>query len=217
MSRQMDFATALRIFQLHSLDRQTEDSVKKIYKKLAKQTHPDSGGNTQDFVELQQAYTLLLQKLQEPFFTENPRQDDHTSKNGHHNQADLQQQLKQCQAAYAHATHTIDRYETILNNQVNQINAVRSEINTLYTAYQQSKNIIIEEYNQAMITLDRARGLSLKNILLGTISNEEYLRRKNAFILRHNEQLEAVENDFIKQLLNIYQTNLDNLVQTLNV
>ena len=44
----------------------TEDEVKKAYRKKAIETHPDKGGNEEDFKKITEAYEILTGKKQEP-------------------------------------------------------------------------------------------------------------------------------------------------------
>lgn len=60
----MNFYKALEIFTLTTLQNETEDSLKKKYRKLAREYHPDIKGNTKEkFQEISEAYEILLSSL----------------------------------------------------------------------------------------------------------------------------------------------------------
>ncbi|NJK71664.1 MAG: hypothetical protein HC932_05505 [Thermales bacterium] len=55
----MDFEKALKIFNLESLENISFDELRAMYKKLAKERHPDMKlGSSEDFVELREAYVF---------------------------------------------------------------------------------------------------------------------------------------------------------------
>jgi hypothetical protein len=58
----MDLSTAIKIFKLESDVDLNLDYLKETYRELAKEAHPDKGGNHADFILLQEAYRLLLDK-----------------------------------------------------------------------------------------------------------------------------------------------------------
>lgn len=60
----MDFYKALEVFELTTLQNETDDSLKRKYRKLAKENHPDVQGNTnKKFQDIGEAYDVLLSSL----------------------------------------------------------------------------------------------------------------------------------------------------------
>lgn len=60
----MDFYKALNIFELTTLQGETEHSLKVKYRKLARKSHPDVQGNTdKQFQDISEAYETLLSSL----------------------------------------------------------------------------------------------------------------------------------------------------------
>jgi len=41
----------------------TKENLSKLYRRLARQVHPDIGGSNEQFVELNNAYQSLLEKI----------------------------------------------------------------------------------------------------------------------------------------------------------
>lgn len=56
---------ALQLFGLD--DNATQDDVKKKYRQLAKQYHPDTGGDAEQFKRINTAYNLLMAQFNTPF------------------------------------------------------------------------------------------------------------------------------------------------------
>jgi len=56
---------ALKIFKLNKneLKAMTKRNLTKLYRKLARKVHPDTGGSNEKFVELNDAYETLLEEL----------------------------------------------------------------------------------------------------------------------------------------------------------
>lgn len=60
----MDFYKALEIFELTTLQNETDESLKRKYRKLARRNHPDVQGNTKEkFQAISEAYEVLLSSL----------------------------------------------------------------------------------------------------------------------------------------------------------
>lgn len=51
------------IEQFYSLDIITHKTAKELYRKLSMKHHPDKGGSTEDFKDLQEVYSLVLDGL----------------------------------------------------------------------------------------------------------------------------------------------------------
>ncbi|MCK5695243.1 MAG: DnaJ domain-containing protein [Desulfobacula sp.] len=58
-------ATACKIFNItnKALKTMTKKNLTKLYRRLARQVHPDIGGSDEKFVELNNAYQSLLEKI----------------------------------------------------------------------------------------------------------------------------------------------------------
>lgn len=58
---------ALKIFKLskNEVKKLTKSRLRRIYRKLARQMHPDTGGSDEKFVELNTAYNTLLKKIKD--------------------------------------------------------------------------------------------------------------------------------------------------------
>ena len=41
----------------------TKENLTKLYRRLARQVHPDTGGSDEKFIELNNAYQSLLEKI----------------------------------------------------------------------------------------------------------------------------------------------------------
>jgi curved DNA-binding protein CbpA len=56
----MNYSEALKVFSLNSINGITESEFKIMYRKLAREHHPDTnGGNTKNFVKLREAFDYL--------------------------------------------------------------------------------------------------------------------------------------------------------------
>lgn len=56
----MDLKQALKVFQLEHLEDLGLDQIKLKYRTLARETHPDKGGDSKAFIEIQEAYNILI-------------------------------------------------------------------------------------------------------------------------------------------------------------
>lgn len=63
----MNLTTALKIFGLNfdQLQKLSRSELRKIYLQLAQTAHPDAGGSSEEFIQLQEAYSLLKQEIPE--------------------------------------------------------------------------------------------------------------------------------------------------------
>jgi curved DNA-binding protein len=65
------------------------DEIKKAYRKLASQHHPDRGGDTKKFQEIQAAYDTLGDEQKRAAYNNPPQQQHHHPGGGFHNPFDL--------------------------------------------------------------------------------------------------------------------------------
>jgi len=222
-----DVQSALKFFNLNSLDGLTIDQIKSKYHILAKKYHPDVGGSSQDFIFLRKCYVLLKKVVSDPFFkTSDQNNENKTGYDNYQNVTDftdINQELLfyksgyfEYKKIYEKNLENLKMYEDFINNQIFIINQNNQVINSLSDIYNQQVKQAQEELNKKIQILDKAKSVSLKNLVFGRISNETYLNQKNQAILEYNQKLVQAENKYTEDIIKAYNVLIKKMINQIN-
>ena len=112
-----------------------ETSLKKAYIRMAVKTHPDKGGNVDDFQKVSIAYTILLKKLND----KKNNNDHNTMKNNHKHHSNENNSLKNVKLS--------ENFDCNLFNKVYEENRIENIYDNGYNQWMK-KNQIEENNNQ---------------------------------------------------------------------
>jgi len=198
-----DLAQALDLFGLDNLDNQTEKTLKKLYHKLAFISHPDRGGDSQDFIEIRRAYSTLKEVLETRYFE--------GEKNKQGGCIDYKE-------AYKKSNKIVKKYQEIFNNQIKVINNSSYRINQIIKEYDQDKlslEMWLEE-NQEKIK-SKYKPVWWKEFLPGRkITPEEYHYYNSELINLYNEKVREIDDKFISQIINGYKGGFNEIINLLD-
>jgi len=200
----MDLAQALEVFGIDEVGELDADSLKIVYRTLAKQKHPDrSGGNSVAFVELKEAY-VFLQK----YFIENPAHGSSNKKlktlskeelleNYYRDTRQLQLRLDFLQTETQLAlTQTEEQFDGIWMNFEDQRSQLRQELEGIITELQRKAN----------------RSLVQKILFfLPRMSQEEFWQRYNLEVDKYARLHSDLDLQFFKMILDLYGKSLNKI------
>jgi DnaJ domain len=201
----MDLQLALKWFELSKIDDLDLVSLKKKYRKLTLKYHPDKGGKTTDFVQLQAAYNFLQDCIKYP--------NSHKS-NFQNNTTDIEfykQQIEKLQKSNLNYQNRFDSQVVIINEfykQLDQINFQSDEYN-----FNLSKLL-----DEELLKLDKKYKSSWWKGAVGmkSMSRNDLVYYQNQLINEHNDLLVKSQKENLDANYKSYQKVVDQIVKGLN-
>ena len=198
----MDFSKALKIFSLDSLENLTHKDLKSRFKKLAKETHPDQGGDHYEFIELKNAYDLLLSKIKniEPItdLTTLAKEDI----------------LNKYYEDTGNLLARIDELEKKEENNTKILESIQVEANTILDSYQQKREMLKIEFETLVDRLEKKyKGNFFQKILffLPRMSESKFWDVYDNYKNNFSEQDSKLNIQTYKELVGIYGKGLNKL------
>ncbi len=206
----MTLKKALQIFGLEDLSGVTKDDLKNIYKKLARTKHPDSsGGNVDDFIELQKAFNTLIKYVHH--FNENNRDLASLTK-----EEILEKYFEDTRILQK----KIDDFQSRFNEQSQIMDEIKEKVENLISDFEARKRKLRADLEREIAKLEHKYSKSIfKKILffLPKMTEEEfwetYKERVNKYSRKHLE----LDADFLKEMLSVYGDGLNKINQSIKV
>jgi len=218
----MTIAQALQIFELQTLYGQDDKSLKKIYYHLAQKYHPDKGGSFEQFVALQEAHLFLKKSLGKSQYgnEENYQTEDKASPDFDLNEAykDLEGRFNRLREHFQNLIVVVEKYENIFNAQINIINSSNGNIKNLVAKYHELKNNLKTKLDIELKRLKKRHEREWWEYILPTkkLSEQEYIIHSNRQIETFNQSSQALDEEFVSQMLKLYQGSFQDLVSLLS-
>ena len=218
----MTIAQALQIFELQTLYDQDDKSLKKIYYHLAQKYHPDKRGSFEQFVALQEAHLFLKKSLGKSQYgsEENYHTEDRSSPNFDLNEAhrDLEGRFNRLREHFQNLIVVVEKYENIFNAQINIINSSNNGIKNLVVKYHELKDDLKNKLNIELKRLKKRHQKEWWEYILPTkkLSEQEYIIESNHRVENFNQTSQALDEEFVNQMLKLYQGSFQDLVSLLS-
>jgi curved DNA-binding protein CbpA len=223
----MTLAEAVTILGLSSYQQLSETALKKAYRQKAVETHPDKGGNAEDFIKVRKAYTTLRnyilggeknsgqssQSKQQYKQTGQPNQNQqqaHTTAQWKAAYDTLWIQFQQLQAQNKRLWEITHSHETQISTLIDIFNKGRNKINA-FTATFRSK---IDQLDQ----LYEAQEAKLKErhnrkwwqyvVPVSKLTEQEYIQLHNELVKNIQAQEHDMMKTYNKDIQDIYETIL---------
>lgn len=214
----MDLQLAFKWFELQNIDGLDLILLKKKYRKLTLKYHPDKGGKTTDFIQLQAAYNFLQDCIKYPHLHKNRNESHFQGSNSDssqtNNTSDIEfykQQINQLQESNL-------QYQNLINSQIQIIKQFFSNLDKL--------NSQSNKYNSNLSKLLEAEMLKLENKyksrwwkeLIGfkNMSKNDLIYYQNQLINEYNSLLSKSQKDDLQANYKAYQNVVDQIVQGIN-
>ncbi|GAB4149219.1 MAG: hypothetical protein OHK0017_12910 [Patescibacteria group bacterium] len=230
----MTLAESLQIFEITSLQDQDENSLKRIYYRLAQKYHPDRGGTFEQFIKLREAYSYLKDAVNNPNFKEESATDfgkgfndsnyDFHSQdfkqdqgNQEYNYTDLLSQLNAYKQAYEQAREHVIKYENVFNSQIRVINQTSQDLNTLFQTYDQKKAILEQVFQQEMSKVKAQYERKWWEYILpvNKITIDQFIARSNNLVEQYNQTMENYDDELMNEIIKVYQQNYQDIMSLL--
>jgi hypothetical protein len=206
----MNLQIALKWFDLNNVDKLDLSILKKKYLKLTLKYHPDKGGETADFVKLQDAYHFLQDYIKYA----NTHRSNTKQKNSTDYSTDIQfykQQIEELQKSNLRYQNLVDSHVLTINNfykNLDRINADSYEYNTNLS------NLLDDE----LAKLNKKYKASWWKGVIGmkSMSKNDLVYYQNQLINEHNELLAKSQKEKVELNHKAYRDIVDQIVQGMN-
>ena len=212
----MDLQLALKWFEISSINDLDLVSLKKYYRKLTLKYHPDKGGKTKDFVNLQAAYNYLQECIKYPnSHKQNSQSKTQSNEYGYKNDSNDIEFYK-AKIDDLQKLNTI--YQNVFNNQILIIKEFYNnleQINSQSNFYNSNLSKLLDE---ELTKLDKKYKTSWWKKMVGmkSMSKNDLIYCQNQLINEHNELLLKSQNDNLQANYKAYQNIVDQIVQGIN-
>ena len=217
----MNLEQALNFFGLPSLEGQDESSLKRIYYRLAQVYHPDKGGSFEKLIYLQEAHLFLKKQLgKKSNFEESDNSgfkasnQSGSSNTNDQNYQDLLIRFEQLREHYAYTAGVIEKYENIFNTQIGIINRSNDLIKKHFNNYDFLKNQLKNNMEANLTLLKKSYEKVWYEYILPTkkITQQQYIQGSNQVIEEFNQNSQFLDEEFVAQMLKLYQGSFQDLV-----
>lgn len=215
----MDYEKALEVFGLDGLDNTTFNDFRKLYKKLAKQRHPDTKkGTDKEFVELREAYVLLSEYGD---FAEN--ESTNAIKISKANKNALKtltkdEVIKKYYKDTRKLENQIEVYKEYFENQDSIISRIKNRVTKITEEFDKEKTILKKDLKKEIKRLDKKyRSGTLQRILffLPSRSEKEYWEQYNHQLDEYSAKYAELNISFFKLILTCYGNGLNKISKQL--
>jgi len=203
----MTITSALELFDIVSINGLTADQLKRMYRELAKEYHPDKeNGDDKKFVELKTAYMMLAKEL-----LKNPTAGVETR--------DLKTLTKE---------EIVEKYEKDTINLKNQItlfrssfaeqegilNSLKLKVEVILSEFEERKQKLQQELEQEVGTIEKKySGNLLSKILFfwPKMSEDEFWSNYHTKVEEFTHKHTKLDVTFFQEMLNVYGKSLNDL------
>lgn len=200
----MDLVQALNIFGIDEIGELDGESLKIVYRTLAKQKHPDrSGGNSMAFVELKEAY-VFLQK----YFIENPITASGSKKLKTLSKEEL---LENYYRDTRQLQLRLDFLETETQLALTQ---TEEQFDGIWLKFEDERSRLRHELESTITELQKKANRSLLQKILFFIpkmSQEEFWQRYNLEVDKYARLHSDLDLEFFKMILDLYGKSLNKI------
>lgn len=211
----MELQLALKWFELQLIDGLDLLSLKKKYRKLTIKYHPDKGGKTKDFVDLQAAYSFLQDYIKYP----NSQQSNHqTNADSKHQSSNDFKDIKFYKNQVEELQKFNFRYQNLINLQVSIINQFYKNLDKINAdTYQYNTNLSNLLDNELAKLGKKYKAGWWKSVIgMKSMSKNDLLYYQNQLINEHNELLSKSQKDNVELNHKAYRDIVDQIVQGIN-
>lgn len=216
----MTISQALKVFSLSSIEQTNLEDLKKIYRKLALQRHPDkSGGSSLEFVELREAYLLLMTKLNKDNSSKINR--SHLKKT---DESDLKELSKdEILVKYYKDTNDlqdqVNSYQLVTANQIKALENIKHRAQDILTRFEEKKQELRSELDKNLMDLEKKinPGLLTRifSIFRPRITEEQFWKLYNIEVQSYARKDADLDVEFFKEMLGNYGSGLNEIADAI--
>jgi len=203
----MNRQKALDIFELTNLDGLSLDSLKTLYKKLAKNKHPDQGGSDNEFIVLKEAYGFLQDEIKAQKLSTDLKEFGKEEILDNYNQDKKSLENK------------ITLFQKTFDNQIVILNNVKSETQEILEKFENQKKGLQKELEEKINRLEKnySKGFLQKLLFfLPRMSQDEFWVKYKYQVEIYSQKYTELDIQFFKKMLEIYGDGLNEIAEKVN-
>jgi curved DNA-binding protein CbpA len=205
----MNLHKALKIFDLKNIDFLSLEELKKIYRKLAKEKHPDRSGSDSQFVELREAYLFLYARVKQDELERATK----VSKNS------LKELSKdEILNKYYHDTKDlqikIEEYQENFDGQAETLEEIKSQVEQIITKFEEKKAKLRSELEIEIAKLEQTYSSNFLRKLfffLPKMSEDEFWQKYHSKVQKYSRKDADTDVSFFKEMLSVYGDGLNEI------
>ena len=203
----MNLQRALEIFNLDSLEGLDHKALKSMFKRLAKERHPDQGGSNKDFVHLKEAHLILEKEIK----------NENVETTGN----DLKTLSKEEMLdKYYQDTRTlqvkIEDLQSNINTQAETIDHIKQGAVEVMMEFEDQKKKLKEELDQAVNSLQKEyKSGFFKRLFFfrPKMSEQEFWNAYNHQVHKYVKKNSDLNIELYKVMVSIYGDGLNNIAR----
>ncbi len=218
----MDYEKALEVFELESLNSLTFNDFRVLYKKLAKQKHPDTkSGSEKEFVKLREAYVLLSEYGE---FSDEQKKHKNALKISKKSKNHLKSLTKdEIINKYFKDTRKLENevgvFKGYVENQETVISKIKRKVKKITSDFDKEKDILKSDLKKEIKKIERQHKPSIFHRILFFLpqkNEEEYWDEYNKHLEEYSTKYAELSISFFKLMLTCYGDGLNTITKEKN-
>ncbi len=207
----MDLQDALNYFGLSTTTEVTMAELKTIYRRLAKEKHPDQGGSNTEFVNLRKAFVLLKNELEKAV----PKNDKITVVNQELAELEKDELIAKYYKDTEKLNNQLELYQKSAVDQQIVLSNLKDRVQSLVQSFNLEKDNLQASVKQEIRDLEKKLNREtfwLKIFFFWpTISKTEFWAEYNNKIQYYTSLNNDLDANFFKEMLSTYGEGLNGL------
>ncbi len=206
----MKLQKALEVFKYSDVDLINLAQLKKDYKTLAKEKHPDTkNGSSDEFVELRKAYVSLSSYLEKIGPNSNTLKD--LSKD---------EILDKYYEDTQEMNIRLENMQDLIQEQNNALVAVRSGVDKIVNGFESKKSLLRRQLEEEIKNLEKKLSPNvLQKIFFffwPKMTEEDFWQEYNSKIKKYESLDAEIDVEFLKEMLETYGDGLNNISKSIS-
>jgi curved DNA-binding protein CbpA len=217
----MNYSEALKVFGLNSINGITEEEFKIMYRKLAREKHPDTNnGSSKDFVLLREAFDYLREygSFQEKKKTRKKEKYINISDITTIETLSKDEVVRRYKEDRKVLENQIEVFEQSINAQEDTMLEIKSVVEKLMYDYENEKRklqLSLDVQIQELETKYKPSFLKQLLFFLPKMSKKEFWNKYNDSVYQYTQRYESLNLSFFKIMVATYGEGLNKISQNL--
>lgn len=217
----MNYSEALKVFGLNSINGITEEEFKIMYRKLAREKHPDTNnGSSKDFVVLREAFDYLREygSFQEKRKFKKKEKNPHVSDITTIETLSKDEVVRRYKEDRKVLENQLEVFEQSINAQEDTMIEIKNVVEKLMSDYENEKRKLQISLDEQINDLENKYKPSFfKQLLffLPRMSKKEFWSKYNESISQYTMRYESLNLSFFKIMVATYGEGLNKISQNL--
>jgi curved DNA-binding protein CbpA len=217
----MNYSEALEVFDLNSLNGVTEEEFKIMYRKLARERHPDTNnGNSKGFVRLREAFDYLREygSFSPKRKTAKPQKQIVKTDMNSVDAMSREEVVRRYKEDRKVLENQLDLYQSSLTAQEDTMTEIKNVVHKLMEDYENEKiklQIALDNEIHELESKYRPGFLNRLFFFLPKMSKKEFWEKYNESVAQYTTRYESLNLSFFKIMVATYGEGLNKVSQNL--